>query len=158
MDNRYSLSNQRDETTPLIDDHLFGSSSIESSTCYPQSRDNYPLPPVVQVTLGLLGLWSPPRRTHSPSTISQYPTNIEEVLTNKDDRDQGEDSDDGLTQEYVDKNGNRYDYSHDSADAVGDRPRKARAQDRNRKYLFQRKKYVGQMEFFAVLHCYPHLI
>eukprot|EP00057_Strongylocentrotus_purpuratus_P018583 XP_011673057.1 PREDICTED: uncharacterized protein LOC105442548 [Strongylocentrotus purpuratus] len=139
MDN-YFLSIQRDETTPLVEDHLFDSSSIESSTCYPQSnkirlksrwRDNYPLPSVVQVTLGLLGLWSPLRRTHSPSTISQYPNNIEEVLTNKDDRDQGEDSDDGSTQEYVDKNGKRYDYSHDSVDAVGDRPRKARAKDRN---------------------------
>ena len=162
MGNNYSLSNQRGETTPLIDDH-YDSSSIELNTvCYPQPnerrlkrrwRDTYPLPPVVQVTLGLLGLWSPLRRTKSPTTIQQHSINLEEILTYNDER---EDSDESSSQEYVDKHGNKNNYSHDSDDDVGDRSTKARARDRKRKYRFQRQKYVGRlrncMECFTVLH------
>ena len=163
MDNHYPLSIQRDETTPLVEDHhLFNSSSIERSTWYPKSnerrlkrrwRDTYPLPPVVQVTLGLLGLWSPLQRTKSPTMITQHSINLEEVLTYNDER---EDSDESSSQEYVDKHGNKYDYSHDSDDDVGDRSAKARAQDRKCKSRFQRQQYFWQirncLECFTVLH------
>ncbi|XP_054763213.2 uncharacterized protein LOC129269743 [Lytechinus pictus] len=140
METHFTL---HDERSHLLEHDLYDSFFMDQSrTWHPQSikqrpksgpGDRFPLPLVTQVTLGFLGLWSPHRKTESPTAISSHSAWGEDTLSdNNCGIQQGDDKDDSSKQ-YVDRNDSRYSYDRDGDG--GDRSRKTLTFDRKKRLI-----------------------